>query len=300
MKQLRHSILHPENRVHLGSRWKKLYEAVDLEFSGDNLRMAITAQSTIDEYLTWLRGSLQEQVGAEIHELRRVSHLVVREDESRLTGLQMAVDVLSRPLPAMDNLPDSQEIQTPPSIIVWKPLLDASNIPRQSPPNLYPEHLRKVRAHCWQMLLRAIVCLSECFALIDIEKMLEYQRSGMTQDEALSNPLALLLPDKVPTNEQQMYDQVSLLRVGGALLSMPLRIYKEATERRPELRHDGIEELMGGGFDQSALDSFRNIVFHVADVTVDPGRVESTQTRQAEQMPVLLEHLIEFYSSIGR
>ena len=54
----------------------------------------------------------------------------------------------------------------------------------------------------------------------------------------------MLLVSKTPTTVQDEENFASLLRVSPALIAMPLRLYREVTLERQDLRHEGIEELI--------------------------------------------------------
>ena len=287
VKQLRHSILHPENRVHLNSRWQKIYDAADSEFGGDHFGMALAVQTTLDDYLNWLREEQRKRLHQEIGELMEITHPPGLDEYRRLEILRAAKDVVSRPLPSTGYSSASDEVQTPPSILAWRPIIEAFAT-TSSNQIVYPERLTKVRAHCLQMLLRSVVFLSEAFSYLDIDKMVRYQREGLTKEDVLAEPFEVLLPAKVPKTEQHMQDYASLIRVSSALVAMPLRVYREVTQERPELLHTGIEELIREGFEQSTLDSFRNSVFHVPEPTIDPFQIDENQTMQTEAMPELL------------
>ena len=73
--------------------------------------------------------------------------------------------VLSRPLPLSGGSTGSDEVQAPPSILAWKPLLDALSTPGANQTG-YPEGLKRIRAHCLQMLLRSVVFLSEALSYL--------------------------------------------------------------------------------------------------------------------------------------
>ena len=299
VKQLRHSILHPENRVHLNSRWEKIGDAVDLEFGGAHVEVTITAQNVLDEYLMWLREEQRKWFLQEIDELKSITGPPGPDEYQRLDRLRPAKEVLSRPFPSSGGSPGSDEVQTPPSILAWKPLIDALSNPSANQAG-YPERLRRLRAHCFQMLLRSVVFLSEALSYLDIPKMFSYMRAGVSKEEALAKPFDLLLASKTPTTVQDEENFASLLRVSAALIAMPLRLYREVTLERQDLLHEGIEELILEGFDQAILDSSRNAVFHVPVMNVDPHPIDSNQAKQMEAMPQLLGHLTEFYGAVGR
>ena len=299
VKQLRHSIVHPENRVHLNSRWEKIDDAVDSDFGGTHFEVTIATQNVLDEYLIWLRDEQRKLFVQEIGDLKGITRPPGPDEYQRLDKLRPARDVLSRPLPLSGGSAGSDEVQAPPSILAWKPLLDALSTPGANQTG-YPEGLKRIRAHCLQMLLRAVVFLSEALSYLDIAKMLSYMRAGISKEEALAKPFDLLLASKTPTTVQDEENFASLLRVSAALVAMPLRLYREATLARQDLRHEGIEELIREGFDQSTLDSSRNAVFHVPVLTVDPHPIDSNQAKQMEAMPQLLGQLTEFYGAVGR
>ena len=299
VKQLRHSILHPENRVHLNSRWEKIDDAVDSEFGGTHFEVTIATQNVLDQYLMWLRNEQRKWFIEEVGDLKNTARPPSPDEYQRLLRLRPARDVLSRPFPFSAGTPGSDEVQAPPSILAWKPLLDALSTPGANQTG-YPERLKRLRAHCLQMLLRSVVFLSEALSYLDIAKMVSYMRAGVSKEEALAEPFDLFLDSKTPKTVQDEENFASLLRVSSALVAMPLRLYREETLERQDLRHEGIEELIQEGFDQSALDSSRNAVFHVPVLTVDPHPIDSDQAEQMEAMPQLLGYLAEFYGAVGR
>ena len=299
VKQLRHSILHPENRVHLNARWERIDEAVDSEFGGTHFEVAIATQTLLDEYLIWLRDEQRMWFIQEIGDLKSSARPPSPEQYKRLLKLRPARDVLSRPLPFSGGPPGPDEIQAPPSILAWKPLLDALSPPEAKRTD-YPEDIKRLRAHCLQMLLRSVVFLSEALSYLDIPKMLSYMRAGVSKEEAQAEPFDLMLASRTPLTVQDVENFVSLLRVSSALISTPLRLYRQATLERQDLRHEGIEELIREGFDQSTLDSSRNAVFHVPVLAVDPHPIDADQAEQTEAMPKLLGFLAEFYGAVGR
>ena len=299
VRQLRHSILHPENRVHLNARWERIDDAVDSEFGGTHFEVMIATQNVLDQYLMWLRDARREWFIQEIGDLKSSARPPGPDKYQRLLRLRPARDVLSRPFPISGGSPGSDEVQAPPSILAWKPLLDALSAPGANQTR-YPEELKRLRAHCLQMLLRSVVFLSEALSYLDIAKMLSYMRAGVSKEEALAEPFDLVLASKTPTTIQDGENFASLLRVSAALVSMPLRIYRQATLERQDLRHEEIEELIRKGFDQSTLDASRKAVFHVPVLTMDPHPIDSDQADQTEAMPKLLGHLAEFYGAVGR
>ena len=277
--------------------WEKIDDAIDLEFGGDRLRMALTAQIALDEYLGWLREDQWKWLHQEVRELKSITRPPDLDEYRRLDNLRSARIILSRPLPSMGGFAAADEVQTPPPILAWKSLIDALSTPAPNQ-TVYPEHLKKLRAHCLQMLLRSVVFLSEAFSYLDINKMLRYMRQGMTKEEVMAKPFDLFLSTKAPTTGQDAETFSALLRVSSALVATPLRMYQEVTLERHDLRHEGIEELIQDGFEQSALDSLRNAVFHVPKLTIDPFQIDSNQAMQAEAMALLLGHLAEFYGSV--
>ena len=299
VRQLRNSILHPENRVHLNSGWEKIDDAVDSEFAGTHFEVAIATQNVLDQYLMWLRNEQRKWVIEEVGDLKNAVRPPSPDEYQRLDRLRPARDVLSRPFPFSAGTPGSDEVQAPPSILAWKPLLDALSTPEANQ-TVYPERLKRLRAHCLQMLLRSVVFLSEALSYLDIAKMASCMRAGVSKEEALAEPFDLFLHTKTPKTVQDKENFASLLRVSAALLAMPLRLYREVTLERQGLRHEGIEDLVQEGFDQSTLDSSRNAVFHVPVLTVDPHPIDSDQAEQTESMPQLLGHLAEFYGAVGR
>ena len=178
VKQLRHSILHPENRVHLNARWEKIDDAVDSEFGGTHFEVTIATQNVLDEYLIWLRDEQRKWFVQEIGDLKGITRPLGPDEYQRLDELRPARDVLSRPLPLSGGSTGSDEVQAPPSILAWKPVLDALSTPGANQTG-YPEGLKRLRAHCLQMLLRSVVFLSEALSYLDIAKML----SGVSRRE---------------------------------------------------------------------------------------------------------------------
>ena len=141
------------------------------------------------------------------------------------------------------------------------------------------------------MLLQAFVLFNEYISLLDPKKL------GSIEDPNAHHPHELMAPNKVPETEQQNLDQVAPVRVGAAMLYEPLRIYTEVVKEIPELRDDGVEDLAGLEFRQSALRDQRRIVFHVATNNIDPDEVDSRVVRQVLEFSpqLLLERLAAFY-----
>ena len=190
-KQLRHSILHPENRIYLNSRWEKIDDAIGLEFGGTHLEVTFTAQNVLDEYLLWLRDEQRKWFLQEFGELKSTTRPPGPDEYQRLDRLRPAKEVLSRPFPSSGGSQGSDEVQTPPSILAWKPLIDALSTSGANQTG-YPERLKWLRAHCLQMLLRSVLFLSEALSCLDIAKMLSYVRAGVSKEEALAEPFDLV------------------------------------------------------------------------------------------------------------
>ena len=132
VKQLRHSMLHPENRVHLNSRWEKIDDGVGSEFGGSHVEVTITTQNVLDEYLMWLPDEQRKWFVLEIGDLKSNANLASSDDFQRLDRLRPARDVLSRLFPFRGDSPDSDEVQAPPSILACKPLLDTLSAPGEN------------------------------------------------------------------------------------------------------------------------------------------------------------------------
>ena len=94
------------------------------------------------------------------------------------------------------------------------------------------------------------------------------------------DPFDFVRPEMVPTTAQESLDHVAPLRVSAALLSEPVRVYRNVVKRHPNLRDGGIEEVLTDENLCSALAAFRNLVFHaIPSDGSDQDTIESQYTR---------------------
>ena len=128
--------------------------------------------------------------------------------------------------------------------------------------------------------------------------MLSYMRAGISKEEALAKPFDLLLASKTPTTVQDEENFASLLRVSAALVAMPLRLYREATLERQDLRHEGIEELIQRGFDPIDPGLFQEC--HLSCPGIDCGPTPIIQTKPSKwKLCLSFGQLTEFYGAVG-
>ena len=283
LKTLRNKLLHPLKAISLEQAVQDFGVAATLSHSF-YFSAVVDVQGWMDAYASWLRQSLRE---------------LVREETKtgQIANLEWAISVLSYSLPSIVDTPNRDEVQTPIQSILadmFANLLVAMSgtAPLRNEQQAFPAFVRRAKPAMLTLLFRSLVLSNEFTSLLNVEKI-----------RAAKNPVEydLFHEESQPSTFQQAMNQGALLRVGASLLFEPLRIYRQAVEEAPELRHDGIEEQAGEESVYSALKYFRNVVFHVASDDIDPDDVERKLTDVFDQFepPELLRHLVAFYLSVG-
>ncbi len=290
---LRDKVLHPAKRIHLHDALDNFMETGG-GIDGHYYSTVFKAQSAIDAYAAWLRWSLSELVG---EELLRANKSSGPADKDKLSKLHKRWEVFSRPLPGLYNTPTDESTQTPFNLRTWYMLglfrkHNVSHGPR------YPSFVQEAKTDCVRILMRSLVLSNEFVNLLDISKLRAIR--SRTELDAHS-PFDLLVMDTSSITDQQAQNLIAPVRVSTALLAEPLRIYHQAVEEFPELRHDEIEGIAGPQAVPPKLRYFRNIVFHVASDNIDPDDTESVFVSQlGEHLHALslLPHLMEFYMAV--
>lgn len=298
LNAFRDKILHPSKPVpldHARDNFMKTAGGVDGHYSSTVFR----AQSLIDAYTSWLHQSLLGVVSEKL--FNTIKPPGSRSDD-RLAKLQEARQVLSDPLPRLGRLRDElmdEAVQTPFDLRAWyMHSFRSLNTQSQDHVQAYPAFVQKAKRDCMRMLLRSLVLSNEYMNLIDVNKL----RAIKSRAELdAHNPFDLLVTETPTLTVEQMQNLIAPVRVSIALLAEPLRIYYQAVERVPELRHNAIEEIAGPGPVPPTLRRLRNIVFHVASDNIDPYDTEweflSWAGEELDAMR-LLPYLFEFYGSV--
>ena len=182
-------------------------------------------------------------------------------------------DTLAQPLPKRSYYSSPAPIQTP----IHEELSSFLPSPEEEgrlpwDGEALPEFLRQRRSECIGLLFRSLIFLNEPYtytvAVFD-SKFPGRSRTEVWNDEDLRREL---LQHMSPRETLEDYKQMELLAaphiISLALLAEPLRLYKQVTSDRHELRREVIEQRISG----DALATFlrmRNVVFHVPDDRTD-------------------------------
>ena len=293
LNTLRDKLLHPAKRIHLHDAFENFMKAGG-RIDGHYFSTVFKAQAAIDAYASWLRWSLSELVGEELLHAKKSYGGV---DEDKLANLQKRWEVFLRPLPGLYNTPAVESPQTPVNLRTWY-ILGLFREHSRTPGRRYPSYIQEAKPDCMKILMRSLVLANEFVNLLDISKLRAIK--SRTELDA-HNPFDLMAIDSTSITYQQAQDLIAPVRVSTALLAEPLRMYHQAVEELPELRHDEIEGIAGPQTVPSTLRNFRNIVFHVASDNTDPGDTESVFVSQVGDhlnALSLLPHLMEFYMAV--
>ena len=161
-----------------------------------------------------------------------------------------------------------------------------------SPMSALPE---RVRSGLSTILLRSLLLMSESVGAVDVVKLLKSDDPNMLSD---SQNAELLRDGLVPRTLQESNNILALGRVAAAFLHEPLRIYFDLTRSSGVNVPLSVSQSVPRGKAFSALNSFRNVVFHIPPGRKNPNRIESRWTK-FEQMHPSLEILSALLSFFG-
>ena len=266
LKNVRDKMLHPAKRIDLGDALNSFIGASAL-VDGHHYQTVFDLQRRLDMYLLWLGSSLAQVGTRELIEAAESGRLL---ESSRLELLRRAGVVIVTPPPVFNGVFDLSARQTPFDIKKWYMLGLYQEIRLEQARGQHPDFLRQAKTDSMRMLMRSLVFANELVHLIDFEKF----RSINIRAELDERQLSELLLDGTPAaTEQELQNLVAPMRVSCALLLEPLRLYYQAVEAEPRLRHEAIEEVVEGGGVPTELALFRNLVFHVGGDR-DPNDIE--------------------------
>ena len=221
----------------------------------------------------------------------------------RIARWEKAMDIiLGQALPERPYPSSRSSVQTP----IHKELSSfLPNPSREDEPawtgHELPEFLQGKRAGYIGLLFRSLIILNEPYTAIVFD--LESRFPGISRAEVLSRDdlVQKLVRQTLPLETVKDYQQAEVRTSPGivslALLAEPLRVYKQVTSERHDLRREEIEQRIGGG----ALATFsrlRNTVFHVPDDRIDLLKAESEFHRRASSLydyREIIGSLLKFY-----
>ena len=308
LKGVRNTLLHPLKRDNDKVTFLQFMDRIP-----DYLSALVTAQDQIDAYLEWLRDSLIEAMLDEISDEQILEHssyrikaltslsaqakneedreaveqalqqeLAIRDLCAPIVNPNVALtasqqehlvqwvkkkNILALPLPERPypSSPDSVQVPIHRGLSSYLPDLPSEG---EAPwtGQVLPEFLRQSRSECIALLLRALILFNEPYASM---------ASGDSPRQ--SQPIEIM------RNFHRFEMLTSPFIVSLALLSEPLRLYKQAASGRPELKREEIERYIVGEA-LTVFSRFRNIVFHVADDGINPDEVEQEFHRKASAL----------------
>ena len=176
-------------------------------------------------------------------------------------------------------------------ICLFTNIMESDNTPRFSQMNALPEHIRSGLS---TMLLRSLLLMSERVGAVDVVKLLKSDDPNMLSD---SQNAELLRDGLVPRTLQESNNILALDRVAASFLHGPLRIYFELTRSSGVHAPLSVSQNVPKGKAFSALNSFRNVVFHIPAGKRNPDRIESRWIKFEQMHPSLkiLSALLSFF-----
>ena len=196
------------------------------------------------------------------------------QEQHELSTWQDELLILALPVPER-HVYDPDAIQTPihAELSSFLPFSMTENQPALKRLPL-PEYLGRRRSGFSELLFRSLILLNEPYTIMQKEVLASFPNKSRVEviddfDRLLPNPRRL----ESMTNYKQLTIKAAPFLVSLALLNEPLRLYKEASAKRSELKDVDLEHRIG----KEALNSFsrfRNTVFHVPDNRTDAPRAE--------------------------
>ena len=182
-------------------------------------------------------------------------------------------DILVQPLPKRPYYLSPASIQTPThkELSSFLPSLGEGGHLTWTGEAL-PEFLKERRPECIGLLFRSLILLNEPYT--DTVAVLDSNYPGRSRAEVLGSDdlrrdfVRRMAPLESVEDYRRTELHLSPYIVSLALLAEPMRLYKQATSDRHDLRRDVIEQRISG----DALATFirmRNVVFHVPDDRTD-------------------------------
>ena len=170
-------------------------------------------------------------------------------------------------------------------------MLKSESLPQIPAMHSLPE---RQRIGISNMLLRSLILISEREGVVDIVKLFN---SADPRTLSLSQNAELSKDGSVPCTLQEFNNILALDRVAVALLHEPLRIYLKLARSSGSYGPSSSLEGIPQGKALSALNSFRNLVFHVQLGSKSPDLVESRWLEFGEmyQSTELLIKLIDVF-----
>ncbi len=295
LRELRDSVLHPQNRT-------SFQDALDGIFSSeDRQREALTklifdAQFLIDAHTVrfwYSMGSYfitegDKEIASRALESRRFSRI---EKLNRI-----AKGICHRPLPHWPNPSDLRGNPSQIQFFALEPIRSSQSSATNDSGRrgtLYPDSIRQAKRGCVQMIMRALAFYNEFTSYIDPEKLLACPVDP-SKDTSIDIE-QFFRADTIPKTEQEHHNQQALLGVTLALLHEPLRLYKQAMKKAPSLRIPALDAFIESEPDFAALKSLRKSVFHVPRGNVDLDSRELQFMYLSTRTLDLFEPLMNFY-----
>ncbi len=199
--------------------------------------------------------------------------VLTASQRQQLARWEARSEILVQPLPKRPYYSSLDSVQTP----VHKELssfLPGSGEEAQLPwtGTLLPDFLQQRRSECIGLLFRSLILQNEPYTntvtVLDSKFPDRTRREVLGSDDLIRDFVRQMAPLETLADFQRVELLVSPGMVSLALLAEPLRLYRQATSVRPELKQEVIEQRING----DALAKFlrmRNVVFHVPDDRTD-------------------------------
>ena len=264
----------------------------------------LTGQDLADEYVRTLNGSSSSELD-HVFTLQGMMdcHLVtVRQGIVRIHGLDWESSHLGTAPPDTNYMNTYQRVglgtfASAPNLSILlcaslaSTMMESDSSPDSSPMSSLTE---SVRSGLSNMLLRSLILISERVGTVDFVKLFRSDNP----DKLSSTQIAELSRDgSVPRSLQESNNILALDRVAVALLHEPIRIYSELAGSSGMCGTKLISGRIPQGKARSALDSFRNVVFHVHPGKNNPDVIESRWLEFIDDYPSidLVSALLSFF-----
>ena len=266
---------------------EQLYEQCRNQVAG--LTSLLAQASSIDERVT-IEKMLQEDIAYQDRFRLYVDPDVdlTPGQQQQLARWQQNMDDLTWPLPKRPYELNPASIQTPihPELFFFLPRLPTEN-QESLTGHLLPRFVRERRSGCLPLLLRSLTLFNESYSA-DVEAITAMfpntPRNEIIGDDDLRREFVQrAFPLETVGDYQRAVLRTSPFIVAQALLAEPLRLYKQITSDRPELKREEIEQRVIGEVLATLL-RLRNVVFHVPDDRTDMLKAEKDFHRKASAM----------------
>ena len=318
LRDVRDSFLHPLREPGFPATFVAFAEIA--EQVGHDFRIVLRdLQVIMDDYLHWLRECLMESLFNEmehfsIDQLLQFSEQTIEAlgktltDEGSSIAREEIKQGIEEGLAHRESLLPYRKVDYPPESIrpwqyvrweeklamlseplperpyytnpalVWVPRPEDLSRPTNDSPTKHPPHTGEASPNvapdkkglgCLALVVRSIM-------LLNLREPISFE-PDLVAGNSQSDPILNTVEDY-----RRACRFVSPFVVSLALLVEPLRLYREATIDRPELKQKRIEQQLEGDFYQ-ILSRFRNTIFHVPDERTDYHKASLTLFKNLQQ-----------------